>query len=333
MKKILLCLFFVTSGLFAQQNDPPTTKELNNLENKLNAQNEKFVELEKQWVIIQENLKKLDQNYRNQNREINSLSSRIVKQDNNLKELREANLVYKSKLDSVDATVRENGQMILANSENLGSRIDQTGAAATANFSRLDQSLSRNQLIWIIAILSLLIIAGLLFYFLSKKIRSSQTDMQSQISRTKKSLEEESIKLDNKLVELLDTQLKLQKEAVLVPLASSPSHNGQDHKLALKVADEIVRIQKNLERMDDNTKGLKQLSASVKRIQDNFAANGYELVEMIGKEYNEGMKASVNFIQDEDFDENKKIITRIIKPQVNYNGTMIQTAQIEVTEA
>src|SRR5690606_35858018 len=114
---------------------------------------------------------------------------------------------------------------------------------------------------------------------------------------------------------------------------SSPSHNGQDHKLALKVADEIVRIQKNLERMDGNTKGLKQLSASVKRIQDNFAANGYELVEMIGKEYNEGLKASVNFIQDEDFDENKKIITRIIKPQVNYNGTMIQTAQIEVTEA
>ena len=85
--------------------------------------------------------------------------------------------------------------------------------------------------------------------------------------------------------------------------------------------------------MDDNTKGLKQLNSSVQRIQDNFAANGYELVEMLGKDYSEGMKATVNFIQDEDYEAGKRIITRIIKPQVNYKGTMIQTAQIEVTEA
>ncbi|MFP3570919.1 hypothetical protein SB772_43515, partial [Paraburkholderia sp. SIMBA_030] len=48
-----------------------------------------------------------------------------------------------------------------------------------------------------------------------------------------------------------------------------------DHSLALKLADEIVRIHKNPQQMDANTKGLKQLSASVKRIQDNFASNGY----------------------------------------------------------
>jgi transketolase N-terminal domain/subunit len=92
-------------------------------------------------------------------------------------------------------------------------------------------------------------------------------------------------------------------------------------------------MQKNLIQMDEKTKGLKQLNSSVQRIQDNFAANGYELVEMLGKDYNEGLKATVNFVQDEDFEDGKRIITRIIKPQVNYKGTMIQTAQIEVTEA
>ncbi|HCO68944.1 MAG TPA: hypothetical protein DIT04_14465, partial [Dysgonomonas sp.] len=109
------------------------------------------------------------------------------------------------------------------------------------------------------------------------------------------------------------------------------SSNEIDHSLALKVADEIVRIQKNLNQMDSNTKGLKQLSASVKRIQDNFAANGYELVEMLGKEYNEGMKVVANFIPSEDLEKGKQIITRIIKPQVNFNGKMIQPAQIEVS--
>ena len=92
------------------------------------------------------------------------------------------------------------------------------------------------------------------------------------------------------MVEVLETQLKLQQEtSKLQPIASNEK---ADHSLALKVADEIIRIQKNLSRMDENTKGLKQLNSSVKRIQDNFASNGYELVDMLGKEYKEGMKVT-----------------------------------------
>ena len=97
------------------------------------------------------------------------------------------------------------------------------------------------------------------------------------------------------------------------------------------MADEIIRIRKNLGRMDDKTKGLKQLNASVKRIQNNFAANGYELVDMLGMEYNEGMKVTANFIPSEDIETGKQIITRIIKPQVNFSGEMVQSAQIEVS--
>ena len=141
-------------------------------------------------------------------------------------------------------------------------------------------------------------------------------------------MEEEAIKLDNKLVEVLESQLKLKQEE---KTQTSTSSTDIDHSLALKVADEIIRIQKNISQMDSNTKGLKQLTASVKRIQDNFASNGYELVEMLGKEYNEGMKAVPNFIPNEDLEKGQQIITRIIKPQVNYKGEMIQSAQIEVS--
>ena len=83
--------------------------------------------------------------------------------------------------------------------------------------------------------------------------------------------------------------------------------------------------------MDEKTKGLKQLNSSVKRIQDNFASNGYELVDMLGKEYKEGMKVTANFVPSEDLETGKQIITRIIKPQVNFEGAMIQAAQIEVS--
>ena len=52
---------------------------------------------------------------------------------------------------------------------------------------------------------------------------------------------------------------------------------------------------------------------------------------MLGKTYNEGMKVVANFIPDESLPEGEEKITRIIKPQVNFKGTMIQSAQIEVS--
>jgi len=93
-----------------------------------------------------------------------------------------------------------------------------------------------------------------------------------------------------------------------------------------------MRINKNISNMDPDTKGLKQLVASVSRIKDNFAANGYDMPELLGKPFNQGMKAIVSSTNiDDEFEPGKEIITKIIKPQVDYQGVMIQSAQVEIT--
>jgi hypothetical protein len=53
---------------------------------------------------------------------------------------------------------------------------------------------------------------------------------------------------------------------------------------------------------------------------------------MLGKPYNDGMKVTASFVEDENLEPGKQIITGIIKPQINYNGTMIQAAQITVSQ-
>ena len=84
--------------------------------------------------------------------------------------------------------------------------------------------------------------------------------------------------------------------------------------------------------MDSSVKGYKQLVKAVERIKANFLANGYEIVDMLAKPYNEGMKVTANFVTDETLAEGVQIITGIIKPQINYCGKMIQAAQITVNQ-
>ena len=308
---ILISLLVVTTNLFAQQQqDSILVKEIPIIKNNVFQQRQEIDVLTKK---------------------LNSQNYTIGKQSQSISVLQEQNTSLNASIDSLSQLIRTNSQNIVTNSQELGTKIQEMEQQAESKISELGGDVEKNRLYWIIATLVTLLLGGLVYWLLGKRIKSSKTDVETQIRNTKASLEEESVKLDNKLVEVLETQLKLQQEAAKSqPVASNEK---ADHSLALKVADEIIRIQKNLGRMDESTKGLKQLNSSVQRIQDNFASNGYELVDMLGKEYNEGMKATVNFVQDEDFEAGKRIITRIIKPQVNFKGTMIQTAQIEVTEA
>lgn len=171
-----------------------------------------------------------------------------------------------------------------------------------------------------------LLIVSVVYFILHKRI-STETSTINKIKHTQDLIQEESVKLDNRLIELLDKQLNVQaKQSV------KSSRQEHEHSLALKVADEIVRIEMNLSRMDVSVKGHKQLCKAVERIKNNFLANSYEMVDMLGKPYNEGMKVVANFVSDENLREGEQMITGIIKPQINYNGVMIQAAQITVSQ-
>lgn len=231
--------------------------------------------------------------------------------------------MVKSKLQSVE-------EIIHNNKAELSNQITTTQTNASADKQQLNDKIKDNTLYWIIAVLAIALLSVLLFGLLRKQLSKEKTDITANIQQTKKALEEEGVKLDSKLADILATQMQLMKEErQAVPSSKAEEVN---HELALKVADEIIRIQKNLANMDAETKGLKQLAASVKRIQDNFEANGYELVDMLNKPYDQGMKVTANFKPDENLKPGEQIISRIIKPQVNFKGVMIQSAQIEVSQ-
>lgn len=338
-KILIILIVFSVSNIFAQTDSLTFSKNIETLRSKIISLENQINELQK--TSNNQVAKPEFESLKNQIETIKSANTKFIEENNSIKnsqsvlkndykKLNSDFEIYKrqtvTEIDSLQQIVNSNSANIKTTANELGVKIDDTHKFTNQSISDLNKTVSQNTLYWIIAILVVALLVLVVFVLLRKQIFKQRTDLNSSLLETRKILEEEGVKLDNKLIEVLETQLKI------INSSSSNSEKEADHTLALKVADEIIRIQKNLLQMDEKTKGLKQLTASVKRIQDNFASNGYELVEMLGKPFNDGMKVSANFIPDEDLEAGQQVITRIIKPQVNYKGVMIQSAQIEVSQ-
>ena len=173
-----------------------------------------------------------------------------------------------------------------------------------------------------------LFIAGFIL-MLRRRIDVSGVNMEQKIRSAKASLEEQALSLDAKLIEVLEKQLLLSQEQK--PEPGTEQEAEPDHSLSLKVADEITRMQKNIAQMDPSVKGIKPLTKGLERIRKNFMANGYEIVDLLNKPYNSRMNIDViNYVDDPNLGEDDKIIVKIIRPQVNFNGVLIQRAQVDV---
>lgn len=232
-------------------------------------------------------------------------------------------------IDSLQIQTQVNNNTILQTKKELGVKIITSETNANHKISEVDKSLSKNSLYGIIGVLSAILLSGLLFWLLSKRQKVDKTEVVEQLQKTKISIEESLVKEFGKQTNLIESQLQL-----LTQQKTSPTNTNAepDHSLALKVASEINLIERNINLMDKGTKGLKQLERSVGKLKDNLSANGYEMPELLGKQYHQGMKVIVtSSITDENLEKGSEIITKVLMPQVNFNEIMIQTAQIEVS--
>ena len=226
-------------------------------------------------------------------------------------------------LDSLRANQQQQTEDVKTLANKIGADISDANQKIDNNVSTLSESINSRTWLGALGIMIAICLLVYTYYILKRKISSGATTIdkirsaQEGLETAQKAMQEESVKLDSKLVELLD------KKITTEPL---------DHSLVLKVADEVTRLEVNLSRMDPSIRGYKILCKSIERIKDNMLANGYEIVEMLGKPYNEGMKVVANFVSDDTLAEGEQKITGVIKPQINYKGKMIQSAQITVSQ-
>lgn len=216
---------------------------------------------------------------------------------------------------------------ILALTDSLNANISTTRSELLASSESLNQTINaKSQMgLWIcVAIAIILIVLAFIFGKLIAK-RSNEVA----------SLSAKADKLNEEIVNRLSTEMNDMQSIAkqIASIASAPGANPEsEQKLITTLADRITFMEMTLYKMDSAVRGHKQLSKSIKQMKDNLLANGYKLVDMLGKDYHEGMKVTANFVEDEELPAGKQIITGIIKPQINYKGKMIQSAQITVSQ-
>lgn len=273
-------------------------------------------------------------NYKQLKSEIASLQSRQASLQNtisanrkDINALTSRNQTYAQKLDSLNNTVSLLQDSLSIVNKQLKSDINETNNTVSKNEEQLSSSIKNKSVIGLIILALLSLIGVAVSMLLRKKVNTNNSaiedvkNIQTQLQAAQKKIEEESLQLDNKLVDLIEKKID-----------NSPVETTPDHSLALKVADEITRIELNLSRMDSSIKGYKQLAKGIERIKNNFLAKGYEIADMLGKPYNEGMRINADFVMDDNLEPGTRIITSIIKPQVIYNGELIQKAIVTVNQ-
>lgn len=267
------------------------------------------------------------------NKKVSNIATKVANDRKDISTLLRQNKELGAKVDSLSDVATSLAHSQKANKDSLNGKIEITNDELSTNKSDI-----ANRTTWAIVIaLVVLILIALVTYLIIKKINNGTNTIENTIDDVRKTqeslqnaqtkLQEDSVKLDNKMLDIAQKQLDIWGKEKNVNKTEEP-----DHSLIVKLADEIARIETNLSKMDKSVRGYKQLVQAKDRMINNVKAYGYDIISLIGQEYNDGMQFQARFVPDDSLPEGKRIITGMIKMQVNYNGKMIQPAEIVVSQ-
>ena len=321
---ILLLVLFLT--LSAQDS---TNAIMKDMENEIEILHQKNLYLETSIVLqngIISNLKldisEMELTITNNNDAIEKNKSSILSLKENTKtQFSEINTKHQNLINKMNSNFETQNDSL----NHLNTTISKVKTKTQNQIEGINLTINKNSLYWLITIFLIALIILLLSLFLKNKISRNNINLFDQIDKTKKYLDNESIKLDSKLIVILENQIKVTKD-------EKNEVTEIDHSLPIQVGLEIFRMRKRIKYMPEATKGINALTNALERLEDEFKSNGYDIVDLLNKPFNDGLTVEAKFFPSDELKAGEKIITKVIKPQINYKGILVFQSKIEVTE-
>lgn len=277
-------------------------------------------------------------------KKIEVLETKATKQGKEIEGLNLKLSTANKQIDSLENKTAANEVAISQTKTDLTNEITQSGEASDGKITTVSKDLSKNSLYGIIGVLLAILLSGVLFFFWKKRQDTDKSELINKLDNSKKEInkEIESTKsslstIEQKLFEEYNKQVAGIEQLFLsisdLNKGKSPATiTEQDHSLTLKVADEVTRINAFANTLDPTKQEAIALKSSVKRIIDNFKANKYEIVDLLGQKYDDRLNIIVvGESIDSNLNSGEEKITKIIKPLVKFNGEQIQAAQVEIS--
>ena len=249
----------------------------------------------------------------------NSLKQRVESLEVAIRNIKGQSEEIKDRVATTERDVAEKTSSFQIATDGLASQIQSTDE----KINRQETKLRDKTMSGIVLALVVLVASALLSFILNKKGNAKIDALQRKAE-----------KLNDEIVNKMSTEVgEIQRVTASLGSLSAVGASSQNEQDLIKaLADRITFMEMTLYRMEPSVRGCKQLTKSISQMKNNLLANGYEIVDMLGKPYHDGMKVSANFVEDENIEQGQQIITGIIKPQINYQGQMIQAAQITVSQ-
>lgn len=333
MKKNIIIFFILFSALLNSQSNSNDTivnikinklsLKLSEITNSLKNQNNNFTDLsnsnKKSFYLeidkINEKLKSFTNIYAKNFDSINSLISNISNQINKL-------ILRDNDLNNQLNVIINNAEVLKNDIKNANidvTEIKRSSSINSSNIENVNKVISEKQQYGIIVIGLALILILIVYIVLSNKWSKDTKNL----AKKQEEIFEKQINDSLQIAELLNKQSEEE--------FSQKNLTNNDHSFAIKVGGLVTRLTTTLNLMDKDVKGHKKLVLNCERLEKSLKDNGYELFPLINKPYNDGMKLVASFREDDSVSKGKRIITQIIKPQINYKGKLIQSAEVIVS--
>ncbi|MBK9552375.1 MAG: LPXTG cell wall anchor domain-containing protein [Saprospiraceae bacterium] len=238
-------------------------------------------------------------------KKIEVLETKATKQGKEIEGLNLKLSTANKQIDSLENKIAANEIAISQTKTDLTNEITQSGVASDGKITTVSKDLSKNSLYGIIGVLLAILLSGVLFFFWKKRQDTDKSELINKLDNSKKEINKEIentksslTTIEEKLFEEYNKQVAGIEQLFLsiseLNKGKSPASIAeQDHSLALKVADEVTRINAFANTLDPTKQEAIALKGSVNKIIDNFRANNYEIVDLLGQKYDESLNIEV----------------------------------------
>jgi len=184
----------------------------------------------------------------------------------------------------------------------------------------------QERLTYLFVAITLIILLLIAVYWINGK---RNNNVRSELGYAKAGLEAQINNANADFAEKLERTLKELSHAGEDGVSNPQTNQG----LILDFAQQIASMENNIWHLPVDDSVRKRIERSTKKMRDTFMSLGYEMPKLLGTEVSDNQTIEIKHrSEDSTIPAGTRIVTKIVKPLILFNGKMVQRPIVDIKE-